>query len=119
MVRMLNLPPIPDIPEPLRGNKWLAIAAACTLADEGWRPESGELLVVVTADEEAGATHGAKWLCEQMPDKVRCDFSVNEGAGEVFEFGGRRFYGVCAAEKGVFRFKLSTSGRAGHASTFP
>jgi FAD/FMN-containing dehydrogenase len=29
MVRMLNLPPIPDIPEPLRGKKWLAIAAAC------------------------------------------------------------------------------------------
>jgi hypothetical protein len=29
MVRMLNLPPIPDIPEPLRGNKWLAITAAC------------------------------------------------------------------------------------------
>jgi FAD binding domain len=29
LVRMLNLPPIPDIPEPLRGNKWLAITAAC------------------------------------------------------------------------------------------
>jgi FAD/FMN-containing dehydrogenase len=29
LVRMLNLPPIPDIPEQLRGNKWLAIIAAC------------------------------------------------------------------------------------------
>ncbi len=29
LVRMLNLPPIPDIPEPLRGKKWLAIVAAC------------------------------------------------------------------------------------------
>ncbi|MGZ6255894.1 MAG: FAD-binding oxidoreductase [Candidatus Limnocylindria bacterium] len=29
MVRALNLPPIPDIPEPLRGKKWLAITAAC------------------------------------------------------------------------------------------
>jgi hypothetical protein len=29
LVRMLNLPPIPDIPEPLRGKKWLAICAAC------------------------------------------------------------------------------------------
>jgi hypothetical protein len=27
--RMLNLPPIPDIPEPLRGKKWLAITVAC------------------------------------------------------------------------------------------
>ena len=29
LVRMLNLPPVPDIPEPLRGNRWLAISAAC------------------------------------------------------------------------------------------
>jgi acetylornithine deacetylase/succinyl-diaminopimelate desuccinylase-like protein len=92
------------------------VAAACALVDEGWRPESGELLLVLTADEEAGAIHGAKWLCEQHPDKVRCDFVVNEGAGEVFEFDGRRLYGVCVAEKGVFRFSLSTEGRAGHAS---
>jgi acetylornithine deacetylase/succinyl-diaminopimelate desuccinylase-like protein len=92
------------------------IAAACTLAEEGWRPESGELLVIVTADEEAGATHGAKWLCEQMPDRVRCDFVVNEGGGDSFEFEGRRLYLVEIAEKGVFRFTLTTHGRAGHAS---
>src|SRR3954469_23489350 len=40
------------------------IAAVTALCDEGWRPESGELMVIVTADEEAGAVHGAKWLCE-------------------------------------------------------
>jgi acetylornithine deacetylase/succinyl-diaminopimelate desuccinylase-like protein len=92
------------------------VAAAGALAAEGWRPESGELLLVLTADEEAGATHGARWLCEEHPDKVRCDMVVNEGAGEVFEFDGRRLYGVCVAEKGVFRFTLTTPGRAGHAS---
>ena len=91
-------------------------AAALTLAEEGWRPEAGELLVVVTADEETGAAHGAHWLCEQHPDRVACDMVVNEGAGEVFEFGGRRHYGVCAGEKGVFRFTLTTAGTAGHAS---
>ncbi|MFN2615570.1 MAG: M20/M25/M40 family metallo-hydrolase [Thermoleophilaceae bacterium] len=92
------------------------VAAATSLAEEGWRPESGELLLVLTADEEAGAEHGAKWLCEQHAEAVRCDFVVNEGAGEVFEFDGRRIYGVCVAEKGVFRFTLTTHGRAGHAS---
>jgi acetylornithine deacetylase/succinyl-diaminopimelate desuccinylase-like protein len=92
------------------------VAAVTALAEEGWRPEAGELLLVVTADEEAGATHGARWLCEQQPDKVRCDLVVNEGAGEVFEFDGRRLHGVCVAEKGVFRFTLTTKGRAGHAS---
>ncbi|HYZ71142.1 MAG TPA: M20/M25/M40 family metallo-hydrolase [Thermoleophilaceae bacterium] len=92
------------------------VAAATALAEEGWRPESGELLVVVTCDEETGAKHGAKWLCERHPDKVACDLVVNEGAGEVLEFDGRRVYGVCVAEKGVFRFRLATEGRAGHAS---
>jgi acetylornithine deacetylase/succinyl-diaminopimelate desuccinylase-like protein len=73
-------------------------------------------LLVFVADEEAGSLHGARWLCEAHREKVRCDFSINEGGGEVFEFDGRRYYTVCVAEKGVFRFKLSTSGRAGHAS---
>jgi acetylornithine deacetylase/succinyl-diaminopimelate desuccinylase-like protein len=92
------------------------LAAALVLCDEGWRPESGDLLLVFVADEEAGSRHGAKWLCANHPDKVRCDFSINEGGGEVFEFDGRRYYSVCVAEKGVFRFSLSTTGRAGHAS---
>src|SRR5215212_11016052 len=68
------------------------VAAATLLAEEGWRPESGELLVIVTADEEAGAAHGAKWLCEQMPEKVRCDIVVNEGGGDSFEYDGKRLY---------------------------
>jgi acetylornithine deacetylase/succinyl-diaminopimelate desuccinylase-like protein len=92
------------------------VAAATALAEEGWRPEAGELLLTLTADEEAGAEYGAKWLCAQHPDKVRSDLVVNEGAGEVFQFDGHRLYGVCVAEKGVFRFTLTTSGRAGHAS---
>jgi acetylornithine deacetylase/succinyl-diaminopimelate desuccinylase-like protein len=41
---------------------------------------------------------------------------VNEGAGEVFEYGGQRTYGVCCAEKGVFRFTIETHGRAAHGS---
>ncbi|HYH57764.1 MAG TPA: M20/M25/M40 family metallo-hydrolase [Thermoleophilaceae bacterium] len=91
------------------------VVAACALAEEGWRP-AGELLVVITADEEAGAEQGAQWLCTEHPDKVRCDYMVNEGAGEIVHFGGRRVYGVCVAEKGVFRFTITTEGRAGHAS---
>jgi acetylornithine deacetylase/succinyl-diaminopimelate desuccinylase-like protein len=92
------------------------VAVALSLAESGWRPRSGELKLVLTADEEAGATHGAKWLCEEHPDKVRADIVINEGAGEVFEYGDRRLYGVCVAEKGVFRFTVTTAGRAGHAS---
>jgi acetylornithine deacetylase/succinyl-diaminopimelate desuccinylase-like protein len=92
------------------------IAAAVSLARDGWRPATGELLVVVTVDEETGGDEGAVWLCENHPDKVRCDYLLNEGGGVSFPFDGRRAYGVCVAEKGVFRFRLRTSGVAGHAS---
>jgi acetylornithine deacetylase/succinyl-diaminopimelate desuccinylase-like protein len=100
----------------MKGQVACEVVGAAALARSGWRPERGELMVVVTADEEAGATFGAKWLCENVPEKVRCDWVVNEGAGEALDFGGKRFYTLCIGEKGVFRFTLRTVGRAGHAS---
>ncbi len=92
------------------------VAAAASLARSGWRPAGGELLVVVVVDEETGGALGAQWITETHPEKVRCDLLVNEGGGAVFEYGGRRRYGVCCAEKGRFRFTVSTDGVAGHAS---
>jgi acetylornithine deacetylase/succinyl-diaminopimelate desuccinylase-like protein len=92
------------------------IAAAAGLARAGWRPARGELLIVVVVDEETGGELGAQWITKEHPEKVRCDLLVNEGGGAVFEYGGRRHYGVCCAEKGVFRFTVTTSGVAGHAS---
>lgn len=92
------------------------VAAAAGLAREGWRPARGELLVVAVVDEETGGELGAKWLCENHPERVRCDMLLNEGGGSRFELDGRRYYGVCCAEKGVFRFAVSTDGAAGHAS---
>jgi acetylornithine deacetylase/succinyl-diaminopimelate desuccinylase-like protein len=92
------------------------IAAAASLARSGWRPARGELLIAAVVDEETGGALGAEWITKTHPEKVRCDLLVNEGGGEVFEYGGRRFYGVCCAEKGVFRFVVSTDGVAGHAS---
>ena len=91
------------------------VAAAVALANEGWRPE-GALKVFSVADEETGGSEGARWLCEHHPDLARADYVLNEGAGAVIPFDGRRVYDVCIAEKGVFRFKLIADGTAGHAS---
>ncbi len=82
----------------------------------GWRPAKGELLIVSVVDEETGGSLGAQWITENHPEKVRCDLLINEGGGAVFEYGGKRCYGVCCAEKGVFRFIVTTDGVAGHAS---
>jgi acetylornithine deacetylase/succinyl-diaminopimelate desuccinylase-like protein len=95
------------------------IAAAAGLARSGWRPAKGELLIVAVVDEETGGELGAQWITKEHPEKVRCDLLVNEGGGAVFEYGdppARRHYGVCCAEKGVFRFTVTTAGVAGHAS---
>ncbi len=95
------------------------IAAAASLARSGWRPGRGELLIVAVVDEETGGSLGAEWITQNHPEKVRCDMLLNEGGGAFFEYGGppaRRRYGVCCAEKGVFRFIVSTDGVAGHAS---
>jgi acetylornithine deacetylase/succinyl-diaminopimelate desuccinylase-like protein len=92
------------------------IAAAASLARSGWRPARGELLIVAVVDEETGGELGAQWITETHPEKVRCDLLVNEGGGAVFDYQGRRCYGVCCAEKGVFRFTIITDGVAGHAS---
>lgn len=98
------------------------IAAASSLARSGWRPARGELLIVAVVDEETGGSLGAEWITQNHPEKVRCDLLINEGGGAVFEYGSpptrpaRRCYGVCCAEKGVFRFTVTTEGVAGHAS---
>jgi acetylornithine deacetylase/succinyl-diaminopimelate desuccinylase-like protein len=92
------------------------VAAAASLARSGWRPARGELLIVAVVDEETGGSLGAEWITRNHPEKVRCDLLINEGGGAVFEYNGRRCYGACCAEKGVFRFTLITDGVAGHAS---
>jgi acetylornithine deacetylase/succinyl-diaminopimelate desuccinylase-like protein len=90
--------------------------AAADLARSGWRPARGALKLVFVSDEETGGDVGAHWLTDTHPDKVRCDLLLNEGAGGFFEYGGRRRYGVCCAEKGIFRFNVTARGVAGHAS---
>jgi acetylornithine deacetylase/succinyl-diaminopimelate desuccinylase-like protein len=92
------------------------IAAAASLARSGWRPAGGELLIAAVVDEETGGSLGAEWITQTHPEKVRCDMLVNEGGGGFFEYAGKRHYGVCCAEKGVFRFTVTTDGVAGHAS---
>lgn len=93
------------------------VAAGASLARDGWRPARGALLIVAVSDEETGGRLGAKWLTETHPRKVRCDMLINEGGGQSFAYRGRRRYGVGCAEKGVFRFTVTTRGVAGHAST--
>src|SRR5439155_8593741 len=89
--------------------------AIASLAREGFSP-AGDLLFAATADEESGTGFGLEWLCEEHPDAVRCDYAVNEGAGDRLELAGGAYYLCSAAEKMSAPFRLRVHGRSGHAS---
>ncbi|MDX6476678.1 MAG: hypothetical protein QOH95_2189, partial [Gaiellaceae bacterium] len=99
----------------MKGEVAASAVALATLAREGWRG-SGDLIFVAAADEEVGAGFGLQWLVEEHPDAVRADFSVNEGAGDRVELGGKVLYLCATAEKMSSPFELRVHGRSGHAA---
>jgi acetylornithine deacetylase/succinyl-diaminopimelate desuccinylase-like protein len=88
-----------------------------SLAREGFEP-AGDLIFAATADEEVGEgdPFGLPWLCREHPDAVRCEYAINEGAGDRVEIGGRVLYLCGSAEKMSSPFRLLVHGRSGHAS---
>jgi acetylornithine deacetylase/succinyl-diaminopimelate desuccinylase-like protein len=91
--------------------------AIASLAREGFQPD-GDLIFAATADEELGegTDYGLSWLCREHPEAVRCDYAVNEGAGDRVEVGGRVLYLCSSAEKRSSPFVLHVHGRSGHGS---
>jgi acetylornithine deacetylase/succinyl-diaminopimelate desuccinylase-like protein len=99
----------------MKGEVASSAVAMATLGREGWRG-SGDLIFVAAADEEVGDGYGLRWLVEAHPTAVRADFSVNEGAGDRVELGGKVLYLCSTAEKMSAPFVLRVHGRSGHAS---
>jgi acetylornithine deacetylase/succinyl-diaminopimelate desuccinylase-like protein len=97
----------------MKGEVAATAVALATLAREGWRGD-GDLIFIAAADEEVGAGFGLEWLVEAHPDAVRADFSVNEGAGDRVELGGKVLYLCATAEKMSAPFELRVHGRSGH-----
>ena len=101
----------------MKGQVAAGAVAIASLAREGFTP-GGDLIFAATADEEMGegVTYGLEWLCGEHPEAVRCDFAVNEGAGDRLELGGRVVYLCSSAEKRSSPFVLRVNGRSGHGS---
>jgi acetylornithine deacetylase/succinyl-diaminopimelate desuccinylase-like protein len=94
--------------------------AFASLRREGFAP-AGDLLFVTVADEEVGGLsghdgYGLRWLVQAHPDAARCDYAINEGAGDRLVLGGTPYYGCATAEKMSAPFLLRVRGRSGHAS---
>jgi acetylornithine deacetylase/succinyl-diaminopimelate desuccinylase-like protein len=81
-------------------------------------PPRRPIRLIFTADEEAGAELGARWLIENRPDVVE---GCREAIGEVGGFSltvrdDLRLYLIQTAEKGIAWLKLIAEGRTGHGS---
>jgi len=101
----------------MKGQVAASAVAIASLAREGFE-SAGDLIFAATADEELGEGEqfGLPWLCSEHPEAVRCEYAVNEGAGDRVEVGGQVFYLCSTAEKMSSPFRLLVHGRSGHAS---
>lgn len=86
-----------------------------SLARRGFRPK-GDLIYFAVADEEAGSTHGARWVADHHPDAIRCDYLLTENGGLHSGSDGKRTVSVSIAEKGVAWRRLRVKGTPGHGS---
>jgi len=80
-----------------------------------------DVIFAAVADEEAGGSHGAQALVDQRPDLFRSESgfaaaALNEVGGYSMTLGGRRFYAIQVAEKGIIWTRLRTTGTPGHGS---
>ncbi len=75
------------------------------------------LVLVFTADEEAGGHRGAEFLVDRHADLLAdCTAAVGEVGGFSATVRDRRLYLVQAAEKGMAWMRLTARGTAGHGS---
>jgi acetylornithine deacetylase/succinyl-diaminopimelate desuccinylase-like protein len=81
-------------------------------------PPRRPIRLIFTADEEAGAGLGSKWLVEKHPEVLEgCQEAIGEVGGfSVTVRDDLRLYLIQTAEKGMAWLNLLAEGRAGHGS---
>jgi acetylornithine deacetylase/succinyl-diaminopimelate desuccinylase-like protein len=75
-----------------------------------------DVIFTCTADEEAGAEAGARWVAAERPDWLRAAGAVNECGGVSVTTAGRRLYPIQVAEKGYAPYRIAVRGTWGHGS---
>jgi len=85
------------------------------LAASGWRPR-GTLVYFGVADEEAGGTHGAKYMTEHHWDAVGADYVLTEMGGVPVRPSQPPVLTINVAEKGTAWRRLRVVGTPGHGS---
>lgn len=92
----------------------IQMAAMLAVARAGV-PLKRDLILAAMADEEVTGG-GARFLASEHPEWVQAEYALNEGGGEAFVIGGRRFYTFQLAQKGGVNVTATARGEAGHSS---
>ena len=104
----------------MKGQAAASAVAFASLARED-HPLTGDLVLLLVADEEVGGLgghegYGLRWLVQAHPEAARCDYAINEGGGDRLVLGGNPVYVCATAEKMSSPFTVRVRGRSGHAS---
>lgn len=81
-----------------------------------------DVIFAALADEEAGGAFGARALVAERPDLFSdaagrpAAAAINEVGGYSMTLGGRRYYTIQVAEKGIAWTRLRATGTPGHGS---
>ncbi len=98
-------------------NMAAAMATAFRPYLSGERPPlPGDLIYLATADEEAGGFLGAKWILDNHPDAVDCQYLLTEVGYPPIPTSTGPAYPVSVAEKGPYWRRLTARGVPGHGS---
>lgn len=76
-----------------------------------------DILFLAVADEETGGKFGAKWVVENLWDKINAEYVLNEGSIGISGMFGMNIMLPCFGEKGILWLRLIARGKSGHGST--
>jgi acetylornithine deacetylase/succinyl-diaminopimelate desuccinylase-like protein len=79
-------------------------------------PLKRDVILAAIADEEAGFTHGSKFLVEHHRELIEAEYGFTEGGAMTIYFGKTKVYPIQVAEKGVCWLRASAHGKPGHGS---
>jgi acetylornithine deacetylase/succinyl-diaminopimelate desuccinylase-like protein len=91
------------------------VATLIRLRQEGYTPDR-DLIVALTADEEAGDYNGVDWLIKNHRDLIDGEFALNEGGESLIKDGKYLLNAVQPSEKVYQSFRLEVRNAGGHSS---
>jgi acetylornithine deacetylase/succinyl-diaminopimelate desuccinylase-like protein len=99
----------------VKGQAAIWVANLIRYKQEEFVPDR-DLIVALTADEEAGDSNGVTWLLANHRDLIDAEYALNEGGGGELKRGKAVANDVQAAEKVYYSVSLEVRNAGGHSS---